>query len=50
VTAQAAIDAWLGYVLMAGVALFVALTRRNPLVPLSVATLIGVIAGRLGYF
>jgi chromate transporter len=50
VTAQAAIDQWLGYVLTAGVALFVAFTRGNPLVPLSVATLIGVIAGRLGYF
>ena len=50
VTAQAAIDEWLGYVLTAGVALFVALTRQNPLVPLAVATATGVIAGRFGYF
>jgi hypothetical protein len=32
------------------VALCVALTRHIPLVPLSVATVVGVIAGRLGYF
>jgi chromate transporter len=50
VTAQAAIDRWFGYVLMLGVALFVAFSRKNPLVPLSVATLAGIIAGRLGYF
>jgi len=37
-------------VLTAGVALFVALTRQNPLVPLAVATAAGVIAGRFGYF
>ena len=49
-TAQAAIDEWLGYVLTAGVALFVALTRQNPLVPLAVAAAAGVIAGRFGYF
>lgn len=50
VTAQAAVDQWLGYVLVGGVAVFVATSRRNPLVPLSVATVIGVIAARLGYF
>ena len=41
---------WFGYVLTLGVALFVAVSRKNPLVPLSVATLAGIIAGRLGYF
>jgi hypothetical protein len=50
VTAQAAIDRWFGYVLTLGVAVFVAVSRKNPLVPLSVATLAGIIAGRLGYF
>lgn len=50
VTAQAAIDSWLGYGLMAGVAVFIALTRHNPLLPLSIATVIGVIAARLGWF
>jgi chromate transporter len=50
VTAQAAIHHWLGIVLAAGVAIHVALARTNPLVPLSVATLIGVVAARFGYF
>lgn len=50
VTGEAAIDRWLGYVLMAGVAVFVATKRANPLVPLSIATVIGVIASRFGYF
>ena len=50
VTGQAAIHEWLGVVLAAGVAVHVALARTNPLVPLSVAVAIGVVAARLGYY
>jgi chromate transporter len=50
ITAQAAITDWLGVVLAAGVALFMATTRSNPLVPLSVAVVIGIVAARFGYF
>jgi len=49
VTAKAAITAPTGVLIALGVALFVALTRTNPLIPLSVAILCGIVAGRLGY-
>ena len=50
VTAQAAIHEWLGVALAVGVAIHVAVSRTNPLVPLSVAVMVGVIAGRLGFY
>ncbi len=50
ITVQAAITDWLGVVLAAGVAIFMARSRSNPLLPLSVAVVIGIVAARFGYF
>jgi chromate transporter len=50
VTAQAAIDRWLGIVFAGFVAVFIATRRSNPLLPLAIVTVAGVIAGRLGFF
>ena len=50
ITAQAAITDWLGVVLAAGVAIYMATTRSNPLVPLSVVVVVGIVAARFGYF
>ena len=41
---------WLGVVLAAGVAIFMARSRSNPLLPLSIAVVIGIVAARFGYF
>ena len=49
VTARAAITNYLGVAIALGVALQVTLTRTNPLIPLFVAIVIGIIAGRFGY-
>jgi chromate transporter len=49
VIAKAAITSYLGVVIAVGVALHVALTRTNPLVPLFAAIVVGIVAGRLGY-
>lgn len=50
ITAQAAISNWLGVALAAGVAVYTGTTRTNPLVPLSAAVVIGIVAARFGYF
>lgn len=50
VTAQASIDSVLGVLITAGVAIFVATLRANPLVPLAIATAVGILAARLGYY
>ena len=39
----------MGIFIAAGVAIFVALTKQNPLIPILLSILVGVIAGRLGY-
>ncbi|HWG06966.1 MAG TPA: chromate transporter [Beijerinckiaceae bacterium] len=49
VTAQAAITAPFGIVIAFGVALYIAFTKTNPLIPLFVAIVCGIVAGRLGY-
>ena len=49
VTARAAITNVLGVVIAIAVALHVSFTRSNPLIPLSLAVVVGIIAGRLGY-
>jgi chromate transporter len=49
VTAKAAITAPMGIVIACGVALYVTLTRTNPLIPLSIAVVCGIVAGRLGF-
>jgi chromate transporter len=49
ITGKAAITRPTGIAIALGVALYVTLTRTNPLVPLSIAILCGIVAGRLGY-
>jgi chromate transporter len=48
ITAQAAITGRAGLLIAVGVAVTVATTRTNPLLPLGAAIVIGVFAGRLG--
>jgi chromate transporter len=50
ITAQTAIHDWLGVALAVGVAVHVAVSRTNPLIPLFAAVMAGVIAGRLGIY
>ncbi len=50
VTAKIAIEDAMGVVLAAGVAVHFAFTRANPLVPIFAAIVVGIVAGRLGYF
>ncbi len=49
VTARAAVSGALGFAIVAGSALFVALSRRNPLISIAGGALIGLAAGRLGF-
>lgn len=49
ITAQAAITGLTGLLIAIGVAATVATTRTNPLLPLGVAIVVGVAAGRLGF-
>ncbi len=50
VTGHAAIDHWLGVAIAGGVAIHIALSRTNPLIPLGIGTAIGIAAARLGFF
>jgi hypothetical protein len=49
ITARIAVDGFIGIFIAAGVAIFVALTKQNPLIPIVLSIVVGVIAGRLGY-
>ena len=49
ITARIAVDGVIGIFIAAGVAIFVALTKQNPLIPIVLSIVVGVIAGRLGY-
>ena len=49
ITAKIAVDGVIGIFIAAGVAIFVALTKQNPLIPIVLSIVVGVIAGRLGY-
>lgn len=49
ITAKIAVDSVIGIGIAAGVAIFVALTKQNPLIPIVLSIIVGVIAGRLGY-
>ena len=49
ITAKIAVDGVIGIFIAAGVAVFVALTKQNPLIPIVLSLVVGVIAGRLGY-
>ena len=49
ITAKIAVDGPLGIFIAAGVAIFVAMTKQNPLIPILFAIAAGVIAGRYGY-
>jgi hypothetical protein len=49
ITAKIAVEGFMGIFIAAGVAIFVALTKQNPLIPILLSILVGVIAGRLGY-
>jgi chromate transporter len=48
ITAKIAIDGALGIFIAGGVAVFVALTKHNPLIPILFAIAAGVVAGRFG--
>ena len=49
ITGKIAVDGLIGVFIAAGVAIFVALTKQNPLIPIVLSIAVGVIAGRLGY-
>ena len=49
ITAKIAVDGYVGVFIAIGVAIFVAVSKHNPLIPIVVAIAIGVVAGRLGY-
>lgn len=49
ITAKIAVEGAVGVGIAAGVALFVALTKQNPLIPIVIAIAVGVVAGRYGY-
>ena len=49
ITAKIAVDDWIGVFIAAGVAIFVALTKQNPLIPIVLAIVVAIIAGRMGY-
>ena len=49
VTAKLAVDGAVGVIIALGVAIFVALTKVNPLIAILIAITVGVAAGRLGY-
>jgi chromate transport protein ChrA len=49
IIAKIAVDGVIGIFIAAGVAIFVALTKQNPLIPIVLSIVVGVIAGRLGY-
>lgn len=49
VTAKIAVDGLIGFAIAVGVAITVAMTKQNPLIPIVGAIAIGIIAGRLGY-
>ena len=49
ITARIAVDGFIGIFIAAGVAIFVALTKQNPLIPIVLSIVVGVVAGRLGY-
>ena len=49
ITAKIAVDGFIGIAIAAGVAIFVALTKQNPLIPIVLSIVVGIIAGRLGY-
>lgn len=50
VTAQATVSDLVGVLITAGVAAHITLARTNPLIPLAVAVLVGILAARLGFF
>ena len=49
ITAKIAVDGLVGLVIAAGVAIFVTLSKQNPLIPIVAAIAVGVVAGKLGY-
>jgi chromate transporter len=49
ITAKIAVEGIVGIVIAGAVAIFVALTKLNPLIPIIAAIGVGIIAGRLGY-
>ena len=49
ITAKIAVDGVIGIFIAAGVAISVSLTKQNPLIPIVLSIVVGVIAGRLGY-
>lgn len=49
VTGQASIHTIFALGIAAGVALYVSTTRSNPLIPISVAVAVGIVAGRFGF-
>ena len=49
ITGKIAVDSLIGVFIAAGVAIFVALTKQNPLIPIVLSIVVGVIVGRLGY-
>ena len=49
ITAKIAVDGFVGLVILAGVATFVALTKLNPLISIVAAIGVGVTAGHFGY-
>ncbi len=49
ITAKIAVDGPVGIFIAGGVAIFVALTKQNPLIPILLAIATGVVAGRYGY-
>lgn len=48
VTAKVAVHDWLTVAIALGVALWISLAKTNPLAPLTVAAITGVVAGRMG--
>jgi len=49
ITAKIVVEDFIGVFIAAGVAISVALTKQNPLIPIVIAIAVGVVAGRFGW-